>query len=142
MLAILAALTVAHNNAICSCTDATVANEVTFYFASYHKISEARNYPNMGRVNILMAGNKGAPLVSAFTPANLFAGNGYRANSDSIASSLKSQLSLNAKTSCVCYGNSGSEVTPTGTVVSCCCCCCCCCSFCCCLCCCLSCSCC
>jgi len=68
MLAILAALTVAHNNAICSCTDATVANEVTFYFASYHKISEARNYPNMGRVNILMAGNKGAPLVSAFTP--------------------------------------------------------------------------
>ena len=129
MLAILAALTVpclpTHNNAICSCTDANVPNEVAFYFASYHKISEARTYPNMGQVNILMAGNKGAPLISAFTPANLFEGNGYGASSGSIASSLKSQLSLNADTSCVCYGNSGSEVTPTGTVVSCCCCCCC-----------------
>ena len=51
----------AHNNAICSCTDADLPGEVSFYYGSYHSSAGSGA---LGEVNIMQAGNTVPPCLS------------------------------------------------------------------------------
>ena len=112
-IAALAGLSVvsAHNNGICSCTDAAKPGEVSFYYATYHGPGETP----AGQVNIMMAGNT-VPLVTAFV--NPIGGSSANCASATLADRLKADYGYGESVTCVCYGNTGAEASPSGTVLA------------------------